>query len=186
MKQATSNSGFSFQNIRMTAKLPRPAVQIAGQAALILLGLVGTAFSFLSAFQIPCYYPAVFFAICLFTAVFLFAFSHKIAKMILLPLFAVGAILLVLYRHDELIQGFILVTNRIMETFTENSSWQFPVYLVSAAPETHEEYITAFLIFVLFFISWAVSWAVIRKCSFLLVFLLTSPFLFAPFFFTGL
>lgn len=183
MKQ-TNNSGLSFQNIRMTAKLPRPAVQMAGQAVLILLGLAGSSFSFLSAFQIPCHQPAVLLAVCLFTAAFLLAFSHKILKRVLLPVFAVGSVLLALYWRGRLIQGFILITNRMMETFTENSPWQFPVYLVSAAPERHEEYVTCFFIFVLFFISWAVSWAVVRKCSFLLVFLLTSPFLFVPFFFT--
>lgn len=184
MKQIKHNSGLSFQNIRMTAKLPRPAVQMAGQAVLILLGLIGAAFSFVSAFQLPCHEPTVLLAVCLFTAAFLFAFSHKIVKRVLLPVFAAGSVLLALYWRGRLVQGFILITNRMMETFTENSPWQFPVYLVTAAPDRREEYITCFFLFALFFLSWAVSWAVIRKCSFLLVFLLTSPFLFVPFFFT--
>lgn len=174
--QKNSKSGIELAAPVLIAEKPPAAAAYLLDAVLVLLALFGAQWCFFSSFNVP-YLPVLTI---LFTALFAAAsvvmFHLKRAR---LP---VSLILLLLYAAagywfaPELIQGFIIVTNRIMTAVAQHTGFVLPIYIVKAKAILYPRFCTEFILFVSFFLSQLLSWAVVRKQSFGLVFLFTVIF----------
>ena len=151
---------------------------------LILLGVFGSVWCFISAFSLPILPLTVILYTLLFSFVFTLSFYLKRACY---PIVFVLALLYgaaIWYGRTPFVRGFIITTNQIMITYASHSDYVLPIYDVGAKPDQFQELCTIFVLFAVFLIVCLVSWAVIRRKSFWLTFLTTFPFLLASLIFT--
>ncbi len=178
------DSGISLNSPEIHAASPSLLFQRSWQILLVLLGLFGSFFSFISSFQIPANSLLFSAVIVVMTAIFTLTIAVRKLLFILSPILAAAYLWAAVAFRELWIQGFLLVTNQMMRAFTANSSWEFTTYLVTAPVSSRNSCITIFLLFALFLIAWLLSWGIFFRNSFLLSFLLTFPFLAVPLFFT--
>lgn len=145
-------------------------------ALLLFIGLMGTAWSFVSAFSldVSLWVPACVAACAalLLSA----AIRWHFADILLFVLSA--ALCLFLWRYqEEIVQGFLLTVNSITKTYTENSSYVFPTFLTEElTPREARQCSAMFLGACMVPVAGALSWSVIRARSFFFSFLFTFPF----------
>ncbi len=184
IKKSSLQNGIDI-NIPKQQERSRNIAAVCSQILLVLFAVFGATYSFIGSFHLKVLPATVGVYILLFVLIFSFAFAvKKWAKFILPPAFLLFG-LAGWYFFEDIIQGFILTTNDIMETFTANSDWVFNVYDVQAG--TAQQYAqreTVFVVFVLFAITGIVSDGILCNRSFLTVFFTTFPFIFAALFFT--
>ena len=145
-------------------------------ALLLFLGLMGTAWSFVSAFSldVSLWVPACVAA----CAAILLAAAIRwhFADILLFVLSA--ALCLFLWRYqEEIVQGFLLTVNSITKTYTEHSVYVFPTFLTEElTPSEARQCSAMFLGACMVPVAGALSWSVIRARSFVFSFLFTFPF----------
>lgn len=149
---------------------------LLGQVIIILAGLIGAGYTFLTSFSIPHYplilLPSLFF--CTFYCAFLL--TRKSPFWILLglglPLFPAFFLLF------PIREGFIVTVNSIVQALNQQMNWNLYDY-VTLVPADQFSYVsTIFFLFASVYFSFLLCWAVIKMHSFLLVLLFTLPFLF--------
>lgn len=150
---------------------------------LVLLALFGVAQCTVSAFSIPVKPIFVSFCIALFAFLFLAVFSLKRWRLPLLLLISAAYCGAAYFLRSYFLQGFVISTNRVLATLSENSRFDFPQYRVNLPSQDYSAACTVFLVFLLFFLSCYLCWAV-RRHSFWLSLLGTAPFLLVPLGFT--
>lgn len=144
---------------------------------IILLGISGAAWCFISAFSLPVLPVTLILYSLLFTGLFTLTFYLKrIASPLLIVMTLVYAAALWVLRQSFVL-GFIITTNRMMTTYAAHSNYVFPVYEVTAKRSRYPELCSIFILFAIFLITFLLSWAVVRRKSFWLTFLVTAPFL---------
>lgn len=149
---------------------------LLGQVVIILTGLIGAGYTFLTSFSIPHYplilLPSLFFC----TFYWSFLLTRKSPFWILLglglPLFPAFFLLF------PIREGFIVTVNSIVQALNQQMNWNLYDY-VTLVPADQFSYVsTIFFLFASVYFSFLLCWAVIKMHSFLLVLLFTLPFLF--------
>lgn len=174
-----ANSGMEIAAPSLMEQKPSAAENAAFSFTVVLLGVLGAAWCFISAFSLPVLPLTVNLYALLFAAVFTVSYSLKRAHIyihfLLVILYAAAA----WYFRAGMAQGFVITTNQIMKTYASRTDLDFPIYLVSVKKDLYPETCTLFLVFVLFIVTGLVCNAVIKQKSLCFTFLVTSPFLFS-------
>lgn len=151
---------------------------------LLILGLGGTAWAFVSSFALPVYLPVLLSLAVLLSLLLTVGYRWRFADILLFVLSA--ALCLFLWRFQkEIVQGFLCTVNCITKAYTENSPFDFPTFLVEAMTERERRRCcTMFVAACMVPVAGALSWAVFRRRSLVFSFLFTFPFLLAALLFT--
>lgn len=175
-QQKPNFSGIELGAPRLTCASSSAAAGLLLGTVLTLLAVFGAEWCFLSLFAPPVFPLTVVLYTLLFVLVLsagnLLKRARPVLQLLLLLAYAWTGYLL----RKELIQGFLIITNRIMITYAGHSSYVFPIYDVSAKSGDYTWFCTAFFVYAAFFLCLFLSWSIIRQQNFLLTFLATVPF----------
>lgn len=178
------SSDLKISQPRLSGQTPSPVRNTVYRLMLILSGVFGAGWCFISAFALPVFPLTVLSYTLLFTAVFALIHSFKRFQPLLLLVFCLAYCAAVWYLRQLIFQGFLITVNRMMTAYAEHSDFEFPIYLVLAPAAQYSQLCTLFVLFVLFPVTGLMSSAVIKRKSFWLAFLSTFPFLLAALAFT--
>lgn len=174
--QKQNSSGIELAAPTLTGKKTSAAGGIVFGVLLSLLGVLGAEWCFLSIFSVPLL-PQIVLPITAAVTIILAAVyrlgraRHIILLLLVLVYGWVG------YRLSPVIvQGFLVVTNRIMTVYASHSDFILPVYKVTAKPETYPQICTIFILYAACFVSMYLCWTISRRQSFGLTFLATVLF----------
>jgi transglutaminase-like putative cysteine protease len=183
-KHKLNSSGIEIAPTRLIEPKQFAAADAALSLLLVLLGVFGSIWCFISAFSLPVLPLTVILYTLLFTGVLTLTFYLKRACYPIVFVLALlyGAALW--YGRIPFVRGFIITTNRVMITYANHSDYVLPLYNVGAKPAQYPQFCTVFVLYAVFLIVSFVSWAVIRRKSFWLTFFATFPFLLASLIFT--
>ncbi len=176
--------GLKISPPRLSGQTPSPVRNTLFRLMLILSGVFGAGWCFISAFALPVFPLTVLSYALLFTAVFALIDSFKRFQPLLLLIVCLAYCAAVWYLRQLIFQGFLITVNRMMTAYAEHSDFEFPIYLVLAPAAQYSQLCTLFVLFVLFPVTGLMSNAVIKRKSFWLAFLSTFPFLLAALAFT--
>lgn len=171
-----NSSGIELAPPSLILQRPPKAEELAFSATLILLGLFGAAWSFVSSFALDLMPVTLVLYTLFFTALFftVFQLNRYRGVLLLFLVFLLGAAGYTL--RALVIQGFLITTNRIMVSYANHSNYVLPIYHVAAEPESYALCGTVFALFVLAFVAMVLCWGVIRKQSAAIVIAVTLPF----------
>lgn len=170
--------GLALGEPTLSTSAPKNGVEaLSGisQIIVVILGILGTAYCFLSMFQIP-HYPAVLiFCTILFTVLFYSILSNKTACKIGIPLLAFLLLLAFYLFRSRLVDGFVVTANYIVWRINARMGWSLYDYVSHCPRSLHELVITILLLVILFVFAFFLCLAVTRRQSLLAVLLLTLP-----------
>lgn len=169
-------SGIELSAPRLTGKQLSAAAVFLLSTFLVLLGVFGAAWCFISVFS-P---PILPLTVVLYTLIFVILLSsvfhlNRIRYLILPTVFAIF-LAAGYYLRKEFVQGFLITTNQIMRTYARHSDYVLPIYRVAAKQADFPLMGTIFILFTVFFITFLLCWAIVRRQSAALAFLITVPF----------
>ncbi|MBW7571686.1 transglutaminaseTgpA domain-containing protein [Caproiciproducens faecalis] len=182
--QLPDASGLNISPPRLSGQAPSPVLNTVFRLLVILSGVFGAGWCFISAFSLPVLPLTVFAYTLLFTAAFAVIDSLKRFQPLLLFAFCFAYCTAVWYLRQSIFQGFLITVNRMMTAYAEHSDYEFPIYLVSAPPAQYSRLCTLFVLIILFLVTGLTSSAVIRRKSFWLAFSATFPLLLSALAFT--
>lgn len=183
-KHKTNSSGMEIAAPRLMEQKASVAENAVFSLTVVLLGILGAAWCFISAFSLPVLPLTVNLYALLFTAIFTLSYFFKRSRIYIHFLFVVLYTIAAWHFRSEMAQGFVITTNQIMKTYASHSGLNLPVYLVTVKRELYPEICTLFLVFILFIVTGLVCCAVIKQKSLRLTFFVTAPFLLAALAFT--
>ena len=170
----------SFQVSQHRSSRLESALILLGQALIILTGLIGAGYTFLTSFSIT-HYPLILLPFLLFcTLYWTFLLTRKSPFWTLLGLAL--PLLPAFFLLSPIREGFVVTANCIVHALNQQMNWNLYDYVTTVPPYQFAYVSTLFYLFASTYFSFLLCWAVIRMHSFLLVFLLTLPFLFGLFF----
>ncbi len=171
-----NNSGIELAAPRLTGRKPSAAAGFCLSAILILLGVFGAAWCFVSAFSVPILsFTAVIYSL-IFVVILVTVWHLGRMRFFLLLTFAALYAGAGYYLRAELVQGFLITTNQIMVTYARHSDYVLPIYDVSAKPANFSILCTIFVVYAVFLVTFFLSWAIVKRQSLSLVFFATLPF----------
>ena len=130
-RKEPSGTGFSLTVPGLSQAGESPFLRWLVQFAILLLGMLGCAVSFLSGFRLT-FDSAVPVWICLYSAAAVTVYSTAAwALWILIP--GIPLVLWAFFFFDQLSIGLVSLINRIFVVMSLNSPWSFPTYVL---PET--------------------------------------------------
>lgn len=183
-KRNINPSGMEIAAPRLMEQKASVAENAVFSLAVVLLGVLGAAWCFISAFSLPVLPLTVNLYALLFAAVFTLSYFFNRLRIyihfLLIVLYSIAA----WHFRFAMAQGFVITTNQIMKTYANHSGLNLPVYLVTVKTELYPEVCTLFLVFILFIVTGLVCCAVIKQKSLRLTFFATAPFLLAALAFT--
>ncbi len=167
----------------LSKAVERPLLRVLTQLLILALGIFGSAYSFLSAFDIELHSSALpaFLILYILASVAVYSFSSW-PLLVLIP--GVPLVLWAFFSFDELTVGFISLLNHVLRTMTANSPWQFMQYVVNAEAGKIAGMRISFLVLLFCLLTLILGLVVVRKPNFPIFFLITAPFLVFPLFFT--
>nr|WP_319487510.1 transglutaminase family protein [uncultured Caproiciproducens sp.] len=168
----------------LTGHTASPAANAVFRMILILSGVFGAAWCFISAFALPVLPFTIISYTLLFVGVFALIYSLKRFQYLIFLIACLFYIAAAWYLRNSIFQGFIITVNRMMVAYSKHSDYEFPIYLVSALSSQYAHLCTLFVLFVLFIVTVLVSRAVMKNKSFWLAFFATAPLLLAALAFT--
>ncbi len=170
-------SGVVFSDVvQIKTKHNREVPQIAEHIILVLLGVLGVAFSFISFFSfaysgVVVTLGAVFFSI-VFVMIFHYLPSVKLPLGILAGCYAVLCILFI----SPLRKGFYFIANGVISGINQEMQYNIGTYDIPVDLQNLAGfYTTLFFIFALFLIAGLVSFFVVQRTSFIALLLVTAP-----------
>jgi len=176
--------GIQISSPRLAGQSGSPVMNAVFRMIVVLSGVFGAAWCFISAFALPILPLTVFLYSLLFAGAFALIYAVKRFQYPLILAFCLAYCAAVWYLRESIFQGFIITVNRMMTAYAKHSDYEFPLYLVSVPPAQYSRLCTLFVLFILFIVTGLVSSAVIKKKSFWPAFFATSPLLFAALVFT--
>ena len=151
---------------------------VVSQLVIILLGLIGAGYSFITMFSVPHSIPVLLTFLLVCTVIWMLVFSRKKAQVFLIPILLALPIPLGFLFWQELKNGFIVTANYIVYAINRQMNLQILDYIVEYPPTEYPYVATVFFLFVSFYLSFVLSWAVVKRHSFLIATLSTLPLLF--------
>lgn len=180
-KEVPFSSGILIEN-NLTITQPenksgwQAFLTVVSQAAIILMGILGAAYAFISSFSIPHHSSVLMLAVLVSTILWMIAFSNpRLTKpMILVP--SIIVLLLVLITWKEIKEGFVITANCIVHMINQQMNFSLYDYVTTYSPSEYASAVTIFFVFAGYVITGVLCWAVLRRHSFLIVLGLTLPF----------
>lgn len=174
--QKMNLSGIELAAPRLTGHTPPAALSVAFGFLMTLLGVLGAEWCFISIFAVPVLPLTVFSYSFLFVLALTAVYRLNRIRYPILLLLTLGYAWVGYRLGAEIVQGFLITTNRIMFTYAAHTSFVLPVYRVTAQSKAYAQLCTVFILYAGFFVCLLLSWAVARQQSFALTFLITLPF----------
>ncbi len=169
-------SGIELIAPRLTGKEPSSAVTFLFSTLLVLLGVFGAAWCFISVFSPPVLpLTTVLYSllsVAAVSAVFHLKWGRPCPTLALFAVFLAAGY----YLRSDLVQGFLITTNQIMRTYASHSDYVLPIYNITAKPAEFSLMSTVFILYSVLFLTFLLCWAIIRRQSAGAAFLFTVPF----------
>ena len=184
-RKEPSGTGFSLTVPGLSRAGESPFLRWLVQFAILSLGMLGCAVSFLSGFRLT-FDSAVPVWICLYSAAAVTVYSTAAwALWILIP--GIPLVLWAFFFFDQLSIGLVSLINRIFVVMSLNSPWSFPTYVLPETEATLSEIRwmeTWFLVLFFCTLTLIVGYFVVRRTMVPVVILLTAPLALWPMYFT--
>ena len=178
------SSGIQISSPRLAEQPASPVMNAVFRIIVVLSGVFGAAWCFISAFVLPVLPLTVFLYAILFAGAFALVYAVKRFQYPLILAVCLAYCAAVWYLRESIFQGFVITANRMMTAYAKHSDYEFPLYLVSVPPAQYSRLCTLFVLFILFIVTGLVSSAAIKRKSFWPAFFATSPLLLAALIFT--
>lgn len=153
-------------------------LMMVSQAVIILLGLIGAGYSFITMFKIPHSMPVLLIFLLACTIIWMLVFSRKKAQIFLIPILLSLPVPLAFLFWQEIKNGFIVTANYIVYAVNRQMNLNIVDYVVHCHSADYSYVATLFFLFISFYLSFLLCWAVGKRHSFLIVILSTLPLLF--------
>lgn len=145
------------------------------QALIVFMALFGTAYTFITLFQLPVSRFAVNASILIDTVLFSFIYKWQNVWKWAIPGTAIFCASAGWLFRLELTFGYKIIANMVVAGINRRSLLNLPSFIIGDIRD-YSYYVSIFIIFALFLLSMAVAAFVVRKPSLPLLFLVTFPF----------
>lgn len=184
-KQQEEAPAFALVSAKVSQNRENPAIRYLVQALILGMGILGCAYSFLSAFGISIYTSALPVWIVLFVAITVGIYSFSSWPFLLL-IPGVPLVLWAFLDFDGIRNGFVLILNRVLLVMSQNSPWTFTQYQVEMSYYYNQAVWleTRFLVLIFCALTLIDGFFVVRRPTIIGLILCTAPFLAYPLCFT--
>ena len=161
-----------------------PLLRFCLPLLILAMGILGSVYSMLSAFEIRISYSALaaWLVIYLIAAVAVYSFPNW-SLLVMAP--GLPLVLWAFFSMDELADGCICLMNDLLTGMTQNSPWVFVQYAVKVSSPSEKMWLeTRFLVMACCLVTLIAGYFVVRRPTLPVFMLLTAPALLLPLFFT--
>lgn len=150
---------------------------VVSQAVIILMGLIGAGYTFISTFSVPHSMAPLLLFLFTSTIIWMIILTRKRFRRILTLILLMLPLIPLYFLWPSVKDGFIVTANHMVYAINQQMNWNLYDYITLCTPDQFSYVTTIFFLFISFYLAFLLCWAIIRRHSFSIVFIATIPFL---------